>query len=96
MACSRLARRPRVRDRDNLWCARYVREEQRVGRKLEEDRRPRHTRIVARALCCSLRDSVESRQRRRDVKEEKKKKKTGSRSGNPGKTRRAMLEGFVR
>ena len=77
MACSRLARRPRVKDRDNLWCARNVREEQRVGRKREEDRRPRHTRIVARALCCSLRDSVESRQRRRDVKEEKKEQEVG-------------------
>lgn len=89
MACSRLARRTQKKDRDSTCCALNIRERPKVKRKREEDRR-QGTRIVAELYFSPC--SVESQ--RSDVK--KKKKKTGSRYGILGKTRRAMLEGFVR
>ena len=81
MACSRLARRPRVSDRDSLPCAWNVEGGRTVGGKREEDRRQRHTenRSLELSAALSVAPSVESRQRRRDVREERKKKEKKNR-----------------
>lgn len=48
------------------------------------------------ALRGEKRGTREETRKKKDEEEEEEKKRTGSRYGSRGKTRRAMLEGFVR